>query len=431
MSQSKITVIPSVSLAEDFGGSHAELRNMLSKMQIQQELVAKQLKEFAALPIVQNSCEYQQLKYLATSLPLFEYPSESFDGWYFKYGEIFQEETTSLNDRAKVQLLVSRLGDLEMKKYINSIAPLRVNELTFRETIAKLMSLFAKTKSRTTRRLQYIQLEKEENEAIINYGLRVDKAFCAAEMEEISPNELKCLMFVLGLKSPKEAALRKWLIERMDEKGSGLKLSDLQKLCDQFKENTTKKNAITKIDEIQAKVWRTVHLDFFQIEQDHIVVLFDAYSHWPEVYKSSNSRAFTIVDTMQAIFSRFGLPQTLVLSCDPSLTQVKSNLFIEYCDDNDIFFTIPKGHSEVSSHADYLDFRHKLKRAIEERPGTKNCVEALRPFLVKHKNQTFHGAPHHKTPAELMLGRSLRVTEEEPPTYFVGGFGMIATDYPY
>ncbi|XP_035789690.1 uncharacterized protein LOC118465493 [Anopheles albimanus] len=431
MSQSKI--IPSVSLAEDFGESHAELKNMLSKMQIQQEVMATQLKEFAALPIVQKSCEYQQLKFLATSLPLFNLPSETFDEWYFKYGEIFREETTSLNDRTKVQLLVSRLGELEFKKYTNSIAPLGVSEPTFRETIAKLMSLFAKTKSLTNRRLQYVQLQKDENEETVSYCLRVDKAFCAAEMGEISTEELKCLMFVHGLKSPKEAELRKWLIERMDEKGSGLKLSDLQNLCEQFKENNSKKppiKHIAKTESLQAKVWRTLHLDFFHIEQDYILVLFDSYSHWPEVYVNANSKAATIVDAMQAIFSRFGLPHTLVLSCDSSLTQVNSKLFVSYCDDNDIICTAPVGVSLIS-HEYYLHFKEQLKRVIENRLSTESCIEAIRPLLVEYRNKTFCGAPNQKTTAEIMLGRSLRVKEEAPPTYFVGGMGMIATDYPY
>uniref|UniRef100_A0A182FVU9 DUF7083 domain-containing protein n=2 Tax=Anopheles albimanus TaxID=7167 RepID=A0A182FVU9_ANOAL len=236
MNQSKKTTVKADRKSIAAGESCAELTEMLSKVQIQQEAIAEHLQKIASSAIVQNSYEYQQLKSLAACLPLFEYPSETFDEWYFKYGAIFREETTPLSDRAKVQLLLSRLGRSELKRCLRYES---AENLSFRETISILMSSFAKPKSLTTRRLQYLQLEKEKNEDMSSYSLRVEKAFCAAEMEDIRPNELKCLMFVAGLQSPKEAILQRWLIHLIDETVPELPWSRLQ---DYYYEGSKKQN---------------------------------------------------------------------------------------------------------------------------------------------------------------------------------------------
>ncbi|XP_049539022.1 uncharacterized protein LOC125953459 [Anopheles darlingi] len=373
--------------------SYAELQEKLSKMQIQQQAMEKQLKEYAKLPIVQSSVEYQQLKSLASFIPLFQYrePSETFDAWYFRYGEIFKQETTSLNDRAKAQLLLTRLGESEYQKYVKSIEPHHVTDLPFRDTIAKLMSLFAKTKSRTTRRLQFLQLEKRDNEDLASYGQRVAYAFCAAEMDAVDPDTMKCLMFISGLQSSaNQSDLRKRLIEKLDRAITPLTLKDM-KVVPKVLEKKPKRPA-------HGAPWETVHVGFLKELDKCFVVMLDEYSQWPEIIPTYDFSARSCIECIDDVFIMRGLPQTIVTN---ESSQFRSGQFKSFCYENEI------------NHCTYSDYDAFYYQFIDYFKGfvSVNSIESdyddasyiVDSFLAHFRSMPLGTAPGAPTPNELMF----------------------------
>ena len=49
------------------------------------------------------------------------------------------------------------------------------------------------------------------------------------------------------------------------------------------------------------------------------LILVDSVSGWPEVIKVANRKAATIKQILRTIFSRNGVPKTLVSDCDKNL----------------------------------------------------------------------------------------------------------------
>ncbi|XP_050091898.1 uncharacterized protein LOC126575312 [Anopheles aquasalis] len=376
--------------------SYAELEAKLSKMQIQQDAMAKQLKDYAALPIVQNSVEYQQLKSLASYIPLFKYckHQETFDEWYFKYDLIFKKDTTSLNDRAKVQLLLTRLGESEHQTFVKSIEPKQVADLTFCEMIGKHMSLFAKTKSRTTRRLQFLQIQQKENEDSFSYSQRIDKAACAAEMDAIDEETMKCLAFISGLQSANQADLRKRLIEKMDKSITSLTLKDLKEM-----------KVVSKVLEKKPKrpphgaPWEAVHVGYLKALGQCFVVVLDEYSQWPEIIPAADFSAQSCIDCIDDVFVEHGLPQTIVTN---DSNQFFSGRFQSYCYENGI------NHWNYSDYQDFyyqfIDYFKAFVSVNSIASDYDNASYMVKCFLSHFRDMPLGTAPGGPTPAELMFG---------------------------
>ena len=67
------------------------------------------------------------------------------------------------------------------------------------------------------------------------------------------------------------------------------------------------------------KQFERVHIDFGEVNGQTFLVFVDAFSRWPEIYITKDMKEETLRNSLRNIFSRFGIPETLVSDNGPSL----------------------------------------------------------------------------------------------------------------
>ena len=66
-----------------------------------------------------------------------------------------------------------------------------------------------------------------------------------------------------------------------------------------------------------------MHIDFGEYQGKPFLVLVDSFTRWPEVLATRNMTEDTVIDCLRSVFSRFGVPDTLVSDNGPSLIAKK------------------------------------------------------------------------------------------------------------
>src|SRR5699024_3241476 len=74
----------------------------------------------------------------------FQYDTEddvTFESWYERYRDIFEEETKTLEEKARVRLLLRHLSTRVNTQYRDHLAPVDVQSKTFDDTVKELKKL--------------------------------------------------------------------------------------------------------------------------------------------------------------------------------------------------------------------------------------------------------------------------------------------------
>lgn len=149
--------------------------------------------------------------------------------------------------------------------------------------------------------------------------------------------------------------------------------------------------------------WQRVHADFAgPVNGDMYLVMIDAYSKWPEVFRMTSTTTEATTKVLQDVCARMGAMNTLVTDNGPQFT---SAAFDQFTKRNaiDHVRTAPY-HPQSNGLAER--FVDSLKRALAKSPNdTRN---GLREFLTSYRATPNVNAPENKSPAELLMGRRLR-----------------------
>ena len=129
----------------------------------------------------------------------------TFDLWFSRYEETIATDGSTLDDAAKVRLVVQKLDQLAYQKYAAHILPRKFAELKFEETIETLKNLFGHQGSVFARRYKFLQTccTDSNGGTFDDYTGTVNKRFEMAEMSTISPDQMKCLIWICRLKEAK------------------------------------------------------------------------------------------------------------------------------------------------------------------------------------------------------------------------------------
>lgn len=151
------------------------------------------------------------------------------------------------------------------------------------------------------------------------------------------------------------------------------------------------------------EVFERVHIDFAGPCPDGFTYLLvvDAYSKWPEVFKMTNTTAFATIKTLQALVNRLGIPKKIV---SDNGTQFQSSEFAQFCKSNGIKHTFsppyhPQSNGQVERFVD--TFKRAMEKCREE--GSEWAEKALLAYRT-----TPHSALNGYSPDQLFLGRHLR-----------------------
>ncbi|XP_040172372.1 uncharacterized protein K02A2.6-like [Anopheles arabiensis] len=201
-----------------------------SFLQQQEQLITKVLASIGSRQPVGNE---HIIDALAKHIQEFHYDPEdavTFSAWFARYEDLFERDAERLDDAARVRLLLRKLGAAEHERYVSHILPAKLNDFDFRSTTGKLRKLFGSPESVIAKRYRCLQMCKLQEEDYMTYSCRVNKAVIESELGKLSEEELKCLIFVCGLKDDNYSEIRIRLLNRLEEK-SDKTVTDMAEEC--------------------------------------------------------------------------------------------------------------------------------------------------------------------------------------------------------
>ena len=75
--------------------------------------------------------------------------------------------------------------------------------------------------------------------------------------------------------------------------------------------------------------WTRLHIDYTgPLNGHYFLVVVDSFTKWPEVFKCKHPTSTSTIDALRLLFSRFGVPKTIV---SDNGTQFTSKEFEEFC----------------------------------------------------------------------------------------------------
>jgi hypothetical protein len=162
--------------------------------------------------------------------------SYAFSVWYGRYRELFTVDGACLDDKAKVRLLLEQLSDTVHESYKRQLMPDDPYGKSFDESVKKLTELYDSEVSKFTQRYQCLKIEKGMDESLLDYTGRVNESCERAKVHDMTADDIKCLVWVFGLKDSSELELRQRLLLFLDKRRSAsddsalsVNLQDLQR----------------------------------------------------------------------------------------------------------------------------------------------------------------------------------------------------------
>ena len=150
-----------------------------------------------------------------------------------------------------------------------------------------------------------------------------------------------------------------------------------------------------------SRPWQRIHIDFATYNNQHYLIMVDAYSKWPEVIgpmRSTNADATT--SAMRNIFSRYGIPDQVVSDRGPPFQSADYEDFLRK---NAAQRVLVSPYHQ--SRGQVERFIQTLKRFLETSRTQPNLLSKIPNFLL-----TYRSTPHATTgtsPAKLFLGREV------------------------
>ena len=151
-----------------------------------------------------------------------------------------------------------------------------------------------------------------------------------------------------------------------------------------------------------SRPWARLHLDFAgPFQGKTILVLIDAHSKWIEAVCTPSTSSASVINELQTLFAKFGLPETIVTDNGTGFT---SQEFKSYLKDN--------GVQHVTSSPYHPSSNGLAERAVQiVKRGLKKVNSGSMSSRIAQVLFTHRITRHNTTgisPAELLLGRRLR-----------------------
>ena len=141
----------------------------------------------------------------------------TFECWYRKYEDMFTTDFINLDDASKVRLLLRKLGTVEHERFINFILPKLPRDLSFADTVKIMTQIFGEQHSLFNIRYQCLQLRKKDSEDYITYAGTVNRECERFQLSTMTEDQFKCLIFVAGLQSSRDADIRTRLLNKIEQ----------------------------------------------------------------------------------------------------------------------------------------------------------------------------------------------------------------------
>ncbi|CAI2738976.1 unnamed protein product [Dicrocoelium dendriticum] len=173
---------------------------------------------------------------LAHSMAEFRYQPDddlTFEAWFRRYEDLLKIDGRGLGDAAQVRLLLRKLGSQEYEKYANYILPKNPRDLSLDDTVKNLTRIFGPKTSLFNARFRCFQVVKHQDDDFVTYAAVVNRECERFQLSTLTSDQFKTLIFVCGLRSPKDAEIRTRLLSRL-ECNPDISLQDLVQECERL-----------------------------------------------------------------------------------------------------------------------------------------------------------------------------------------------------
>ncbi|XP_055708916.1 uncharacterized protein K02A2.6-like [Phlebotomus papatasi] len=150
--------------------------------------------------------------------------------------------------------------------------------------------------------------------------------------------------------------------------------------------------------------WERIHLDYAKYRGETFLLIIDAYSKWPEIFRTPSSTTTQTIQKLRETFARNGLPETIV---SDNGTQFVSDEFEEFCRMNGI------KHLKTNPYCPYSNGQcerlvDSFKRSLEKQGRTISLDVGLQRFLANYRTTPNENSPDGKSPSEVLFSRKVR-----------------------
>lgn len=188
-------------------------------MEQQTEVLKKTLERLNTGQTGGQASVEKTMESLAKSMSEFCYDPENgvtFESWYARYSDWFEEDARHLDDPAKVRLLVRKLNSVAHARYANYILPMEPREKSFTETKDTLTQIFGRQTSLFNTRYNCLKLQKKNDDDFITYAGIVNKQCELFKLSSLTSDQFKCLVFICGLSTGIDSDIRTRLLSKLE-----------------------------------------------------------------------------------------------------------------------------------------------------------------------------------------------------------------------
>lgn len=150
--------------------------------------------------------------------------------------------------------------------------------------------------------------------------------------------------------------------------------------------------------------WSRVHIDYAgPVKGFYFLVIVDAFSKWPEIFKMSSTTTQKTIEKLRETFARFGNCDTIVSDNGPQFSSMEFQTFCAAIGVKHI--TSAPYHPQSNGQAER--FVKQLKMGLRKLDGEGNIDRILQKFLMSYRS-TPSFSLNMKSPAQVMFGRDMK-----------------------
>ena len=150
--------------------------------------------------------------------------------------------------------------------------------------------------------------------------------------------------------------------------------------------------------EVPTRLWEKPGIDYFTLLNQDYLLIVDYFSKYPEVSQVSSKMAGATIKVMQSVFSRHGIPNTIVADNMPfNSTEFKDFAKAWGFTINTTSPNFPQSNGLIERNV------QTIKRLIKKAKESNTSIDLV---LLEYRNTPISGM--NLTPAQLLMSRRLR-----------------------